>query len=84
MTRTATSPLPSAVRKKSRGEDMSWRELYERYDELKDLTEEQLIEKLGGWWGPIFFESKEEIRKTLWRRNDDKSSDSCGKDYCEL
>lgn len=55
---------------------MSWKELYERYDEFKDLTEEELIEKLGTWWGPIFFESKEEIRKTLWRRPSEASSES--------
>ncbi len=72
---------------------MSWRELHERYHELKDLTEEQLIEKIGPWWGPIFFESKEEIRKTLWRRDEvekkpiepEEEPGGCdGKDYCEI
>lgn len=79
---------------------MSWKELYERYDEFKDLTEEELIEKLGTWWGPIFFESKEDIRKGVWRRPSEEASGSkgserrsneskteekhCGEDHCEV
>lgn len=53
---------------------MSWKELIEQYDELKDLTKDELIEKLGDWWGPIFFESREEIAKIQWRRTDDAES----------
>ena len=49
---------------------MSWKELYDRYDELKDLSEEELIDILGDWWAHIFLESKEQIRSGLWRRND--------------
>ena len=39
----------------------SFRELVERYDELKDMTEEELTREVGSWWAQMFVMCKEQI-----------------------
>lgn len=41
----------------------SFRELQERYSELKELSHEELVEKIGSWWAEMFERSKDEIAK---------------------
>lgn len=50
---------------------MSFKELYQRYDEFKDMTEEELSGLIGEWWAHMFVESKDEIKSGLWRRDSD-------------
>jgi len=46
----------------------SFKDLYDNYDKYKDLSEKELCELIGPWWAHMFIESKEEIERTLWRR----------------
>lgn len=64
---------------------MSWKELYERYDEFKDLSMEELSKQIGEWWAYIFISSKEDIRVGRWRREDKKDEGgSCDADSCPI
>lgn len=63
----------------------SWKELHDRYDELKDLSEKEVMDRLGDWWGPIFLDSKKEIERTLWRRpKEAKEEENGGCSECEI
>ena len=39
----------------------SFKELFERYDELSKLTEQELVDKIGSWWAYMFINSKDDI-----------------------
>ena len=54
---------------------MSWKELYDRYDEFKDKTLEELTDSMGEWWAYVFYTTKEDIRIGKWRRPIPPSSD---------
>lgn len=41
----------------------SFKELYDKYEELKNLSHEELVEKIGSWWAELFERSKDEIKR---------------------
>lgn len=41
----------------------SFKELYDKYDELKNLSREELVKKIGSWWADMFEQSKDEIKR---------------------
>ena len=49
----------------------SFKELYDNYENYKEMTEEELTELIGPWWAHLFFETKDDIKKV--RDNYEKS-----------
>ena len=67
---------------------MNWKELFKRYDELKELSDEELDSLLGGYWAANFKAIKRE--REIWKPSEkekaaeEKEQSSCGEDYCEF
>lgn len=53
----------------------SFKELFERYDELSKLTEQELVDKIGSWWAYMFINSKDDIAEMLGKTGKDERKD---------